>query len=172
MHGNDTDLRKFEKAKRHSIYDKEIAVSGHLALLEHGKVNQNLCQFCCRDEKAMYSTFGINWGRIRDHLIRLAAHYTEHYASDILYDLATIERNLSEGKANPEGYFFGFRSHGIDGNGYVAIKHDDAKHLGDFGEYRAIWRVMVDIASDLHVEMSLHRVEYNQHKIEGGINVQ
>ena len=161
----EVDLRKFVKAEHHSIYDREITASGTLAIRPPEMCSGwSTCNFCGNGGSSIYSTFGINWGGIRDHLIRLAAHFTENHASDLLYDLATVERDLNRGVAKPEGYFFGFRPHGVDGNGFVALRYEPKNPNR---EYRAIWRLTVTIDKSYgaemsrNVEMSLHRVRYN-----------
>lgn len=152
------DLLKFQKdSYRSALYDIEINVSGKLSFHQSYNGKPPACLLCGGEKATRYSTQGINWSGIRDHLIRLAAHYTEYFASDLLVYLDAIERDLENGEVRPEGYFFGFRELGIDSGKWIQNQYDHSKPTG---YYRAIWRVLVSIAKNREVEMSLHRVTY------------
>ena len=155
------DLAKFQKSLHSTMYDKEITVYGSLKPLQIHKGNQSICFSCGHENTAKYTTKYLNWSDIQDHLIRLAAHYTDYYASDLLYYLESIQHDLENGEVKPEGYFFGFRDSGID-PGEVVIKQ--YKHSISSKYYRAIWRVMITIDQNMDVNMALHRVDYNPYR--------
>ena len=158
------DLHKFQKDTcRSALYDTEISASGQLSLQPSYDGKPPACFLCGGEKATLYSTQGINWSGIRDHLIRLAAHYTEYFASDLLVYFDAIERDLENGEVRPEGYFFGFRELGIDPGKWIQNQYDHSKPTG---YYRAIWRVLVSIAKNREVEMSLHRVTYRPYAKE------
>lgn len=106
-----------------------------------------------------YNRISINWSDIQDRLIRLAAKYTDFYASDVLISINHIQQQIDSGEFSPV-YMFGFRESGVDHMEYVLNVNEDAINH----EYRAIWRLTVDNerANGLNsVTMSLHKVWYN-----------
>ena len=129
------DLRKFEKADRLSIFDEEVTACGTLV---YNAINTNL-RSTCKDSGEIntpkYITFGINWSHIQDHLIRLSAHYTEKFATDMLVGLEVIQRDLESGEIRPEGYFFGFRELGVDHGEWIQNNYNHSKPTS---YYRAI----------------------------------
>lgn len=57
---------------------------------------------------------GENLSYINDYLIRLAAHYTDAYASDIIIDINDIEKQLREEHFKEEHlWYFGFYKNGV-----------------------------------------------------------
>ena len=155
---NSIDMFRFEKAEPIAFFDKEVTACGDLYPHHAAYGKLPTCSSCGSETKTKYSTQCVNWSGIRDHLIRLTAHFTDFYASDLLYQLDTIQRDLENGEVKPEGYFFGFRSMGVHFGDYIALAKD---HRELENTYRAIWRLTIDISSNKHVEMSLHRVSYN-----------
>ena len=158
---SEIDLLKFQKSLHSSMYDKEITVWGTLYPHQTYNGKQSICFSCGGGKTTKYSTQCINWSSIRDHLIRLAAHHTEYYASDLMYYLESIQHDLGNGEVKPEGYFFGFRDSGIDPGDFIIQQY---KHSNSSNYYRAIWRVMITISQNKDVNMVLHRVEYNPYR--------
>ena len=146
---NAIDIRKFVKCDNHlGLFNKELTVSGYL----YPETNNT--------HHRKFSTTCINWSDITDYLIRLTAHYTDSYASDLLFSLKSIEQDLENGEVAPHGYFFGFHECGVDPNEFVLMRynHDKSREY-----YRAIWRVLITISDKRYVNMSLHKVEYKRY---------
>jgi hypothetical protein len=96
-----------------------------------------------------------NWSSIQDKLIRLAAKYTDNYASDIIIDIGMIQKFIDEKyklleDINAERfrqpvvkeifntfYLFGFRESGVDHNSY--IENRTPQELKS--TYRSIWKM-------------------------------
>ena len=152
------DLNKFTKSNHQSVLDREVTASGWLQYPHIPYDRETPCCACGRKIplERKYTAFYINWCNIRDHLIRLTAHYTDSYGSDMLYTIETIQHDLEKGEVIPHGYYLGFRENGVDHDTYITSKYEN-----DLKEYRAIWRILITISDKKEVEMSLHRVVYS-----------
>ena len=154
------DLRKFVPGSPLSLYDREVTASGQLQLHRGYEGKSPECHLCGGPTATKFTSDYINWSGIKDHLIRLAAHYTESYASDLLVSFDVIQRDLENDEVNPEGYFFGFRELGIDHGEWIQNQYNHSKPKS---YYRAIWRLTISVSDDKSVEMSLHKVDYRPH---------
>lgn len=98
----------------------------------------------------------INWSEIKDKLIRLAAKYTDSYASDILIDITSVENNLT-----PQSRMFGFRENGVDHNSYVACAYKN--YSQSLYCYRSIWKLDITTDGSGRCEMKFYevRLRYN-----------
>jgi len=132
------DLRKFTE---YSYIDKDITANGtvnpYVANIGYGRTN-------------------INISRIVDKLIRLAAKYTDRYASDVLIDIQNIIKTLEDGSIDTHDHFFGFRESGVDHNGFIESRYEDEL----CAEYRSMWRLRTEREGD-EVRMALRRVRYH-----------
>ena len=82
--------------------------------------------------------------KIVDALIRLTAHYTDRFGSDMVWDLLSINRELGE-KPDRIVRFFGFRDSGVDHKAFIECRYDDIEN--GFGgielhPYRAIYKLV------------------------------
>lgn len=76
-----------------------------------------------------------NYSDIVDKLIRLSAKITEHYASDIFYDLKSIERNITTG--NEFHLLLVFREYGV--NSFALKNKNVFFYPGQFNEEIQDW---------------------------------
>ena len=100
----------------------------------------------------------LNWSDIRDKAIRLAAKYTDSYASDILYALEAVEAALNS-KEKEGLWFLGFRENGVDHNEY--IEHTDEATVELY--YRSVWCIKLETVTKYdfpYVRMSIYKVDY------------
>ena len=130
-------LRKFYKAEHSSWLHSEVLVNGYL------------------EPSSQY----LNWSDIRDKLIRLAAKYTDYYASDLLYGINEIQEHLDSKIYMPE-YFFAFRENGVDSAHSLQNCTENELEL----RFRAIWRITANKIEHDGIEMSLHKVNYNPYR--------
>lgn len=88
--------------------------------------------------------YGQNISSVNDFLIRLASHYTDSYASDIVIHINSIERQLeSEGFQNPHIWYFGFYKSGVQReDAYEEFKKLDTR------SYRAIYKFALEIVTE------------------------
>ena len=72
---------------------------------------------------------GENLSYINDYLIRLSAHYTDCYASDIVYYINSIEEQLKkEHFQEAHKWYFGFYRNGVQReDDFETIKKTDAR---------------------------------------------
>lgn len=111
----------------------------------------------------------INWSGIQDNLIRLAAKYTDAYASDIIIDINAIQDKITNYDIEENGgdslsRLIGFRENGVDHTEYVLSK--DANELKN-NHYRSIWRLDIKRHAEYHdsIQMSLYKVSYYSKQI-------
>ena len=92
----------------------------------------------------------LNMSDINSLLIKQAAKHCQHYASDVVIDINSMERKILElaesavkGEVTApamECVFFGFRDMGVDGTTFVRSRIGDAESYGKIGEcYKAIY---------------------------------
>ena len=122
-------------------------------------------KFKAYDEKVIEESnqpFCINWSAIKDKLIRLAAKYTDDYASDIIIDINSVQKDI-DGYGRESGnktWLFGFRECGVDHTEYVLST--DERELDS--RYRSIWRL--DLVRDeeyielLYISLRFYKVSY------------
>ena len=123
-------------------------------------------KFKAYDEKVI-ETWGqpkdINYSDIVDKLIRLAAKYTDSYASDVIIDVNIVAKDIDNaGNGIIKGsYLFGFREHGVDHAEYVL--NNEERELSS--RYRCIWRLDVNRREKYRndIVMRFYRVEYTNY---------
>lgn len=76
---------------------------------------------------------GDNWSRVVTKMVQLAGRFSEHYASDIIYDVNAFIKAI-ENKQNYDRYLF-FRECGV-----TAFAPDMAEHI-DGTEYIQAWHL-------------------------------
>ena len=81
-----------------------------------------------------------NISTVIDKLIRLTAKITEHYASDIVYDINMLNRHL----ADKESYdmLLYFREMGVSSYNTHSVLRDDNELL--WNDYIQVWRLTYD----------------------------
>lgn len=103
-------------------------------------------------------------------LIQAAGRFCECYASDILYDIRAVEKDLEDPIAFLNGetdarkqYLFGFRKDGVDHKEFVLSKIQD---YGDkaYHYYRVVYELEIhmfleDEGRDLTVEVGFARID-------------
>lgn len=81
-----------------------------------------------------------NLSRIFTILIQAAGQYCEHYASDILYDVARIKEtitNINTQTSSTKYELVGIRKNGVDGNEYIKSRF----YGSDIDEYHKIFAI-------------------------------
>ena len=110
----------------------------------------------------------MNYSSILTKLIQLAGQYCESYASDLFIDWRSIDESLRDGSIKSYSHLFGFREMGVDHNGFIFSRADNSHRYSHY-EYRAIWRLDVEVETDPNywwhkgkkkVKMSLYRVNH------------
>lgn len=84
-------------------------------------------------------TCNINMSSIYSLLIKEAAK-CDHYASDVVIDIESVEEQLKNAQTSWD-YFFGFRDMGVDGPSFVKIRLEKAASM-DETPYRALYRLV------------------------------
>lgn len=125
----------------------------------------------------------LNMSDINSLLIKQAAKHCQHYASDVVIDINSMEQKILElaGKAIKgevtapvmECVFFGFRDMGVDGTTFVRSRIGDAESYGKIGEcYKALYVAEISVGEPkryypvyVDVKVHLYGFEFEQ---EGG----
>lgn len=101
----------------------------------------------------------INMSSIYSKLIQEAGRYCDRFASDLLYDIQSIEHHLEAQKS--ETLYIGFRRYGVDNNAYIATKIPQELD----STYRVIYSVKIDFEPDEYylakVQVTLNEVYYS-----------
>lgn len=98
------------------------------------ELNNNL-ELICEDVAFLNNeakTYKCNFSDVFSHLIKEAGSMCDYYASDILFDIERIKSALN-GKQEP--IYIAFRSHGVDGDTFIAIRG------WDYEDYKSIFKV-------------------------------
>ena len=105
----------------------------------------------------------INMSSIYTKLIQEAGRFCDAYASDLLYDINTIEAYIEKQKSTTR--YIAFRRHGVDGNGLIEVKIPY-----EIAEYRAIYQVDIEFSDDDYYDKTiivrLNEVYYSQSEHE------
>ena len=105
----------------------------------------------------------INMSSIYTKLIQEAGRFCDAYASDLLYDINTIEAYIERQKSTTR--YIAFRRHGVDGNGLIEVKMPY-----EIAEYRAIYQVDIEFSDDNYYDKTiivrLNEVYYSQSEHE------
>ena len=91
--------------------------------------------------KDKISSNGVSLVFINDYLIRITAHYTDNFASDIIYFINQVEERLKEERFQKEHtWFLGFYKNGV-------VFTDVKKVLFEvkIKEYRAIYSYTIEL---------------------------
>lgn len=100
----------------------------------------------------------INMSSIYTKLIQEAGRFCDAYASDLLYDINTIEAYIEKQKSTTR--YIAFRRHGVDGNSSIEVKT-----TYEIAEYRAIYQVDIEFSDDNYYDKAiivrLNEVYYN-----------
>lgn len=99
--------------------------------------------------------FGVNYTSIQSRLIQEAGRWCKRYASDILYDLSEIERELGSPNLEKSTHFFGFRENGVDHAEFILsrLNGGSPKEV-----YRAVWKLEISVTNERRCTMSLHEI--------------
>ena len=101
----------------------------------------------------------INLSSIYTKLIQEAGRFCDVYASDLLYDINTIEECIERQKSTTR--YIAFRRHGVDGNNSIKVKTPY-----EIAEYRAIYQVDIEFSDDNYYDKAiivrLNEVYYSQ----------
>lgn len=88
----------------------------------------------------------LNLSGIWNLLIKEAAK-CESFASDLLYDYETVQKNLEDiqhGGSDGFEKWFGFRDYGVDGNSFVKSRIENCRYISDIRhEYNALYKLTV-----------------------------
>lgn len=98
----------------------------------------------------------INYSSILTKLIQEAGRWCLYYASDLFIDWSRIMREMEEGTLTTGSRLFGFREYGVDHDTFVFSRYSQ-NSIGARYEYRAIWRLDVDVSEE-GIEMKLYEV--------------
>ena len=105
----------------------------------------------------------INMSSIYTKLIQEAGRFCDTYASDLLYDINTIESYIEHRKSTTR--YIAFRRHGVDGNNSIKVKTPY-----EIAEYRAIYQVDIEFSDDNYygkaIIVRLNEVYYSQSEHE------
>lgn len=99
----------------------------------------------------------INMSSLYTRLIQEAGRYCECFASDIIYDIESVEKAI-ENRESCE-FVFAFREYGV--NSWSMIEHSYPEQLY---EYRSIWKLDLAFSDDGEVAAKLYRAEYSRAK--------
>ena len=101
----------------------------------------------------------INMSSIYTKLIQEAGRFCDAYASDLLYDINTIEECIEMKKSTTR--YIAFRKYGVDGNSLIEVKIPY-----EIAEYRAIYQVDIEFSDDNYYDKAiivrLNEVYYSQ----------
>lgn len=101
--------------------------------------------------------FGVNfnYSNIQSRLIQEAGRWCKRYASDILYNLSEIERELDSPNLEKSIHFFGFRENGVDHAEFILsqLNGGSPKEI-----YRAVWKLEISVTNESRCTMSLHEI--------------
>ena len=96
-------------------------------------------------------------------LIQEAGRFCDAYASDLLYDINTIEECIERQKSTTR--YIAFRKYGVDGNSSIEIRTPYG-----MAEYRAIYQVDIEFSDDDYYDKTiivrLNEVYYSQSEHE------
>ena len=105
----------------------------------------------------------INMSSIYTKLIQEAGRFCDAYASDLLYDINTIEECIEMQKSTTR--YIAFRKYGVDGNSSIEIRTPYG-----MAEYRAIYQVNIEFSDDNYYDKTiivrLNEVYYSQSEHE------
>lgn len=105
----------------------------------------------------------INMSSIYTKLIQEAGRFCDAYASDLLYDINTIEECIEMQKSTTR--YIAFRKYGVDGNSSIEIRTPYG-----MAEYRAIYQVDIEFSDDNYYDKTiivrLNEVYYSQSEHE------
>lgn len=105
----------------------------------------------------------INMSSIYTKLIQEAGRFCDAYASDLLYDINTIEKCIERQKSTTR--YIAFRRHGVDGNSSIEVRTPY-----EIAEYRAIYQVDIEFSDDNYYDKAiivrLNEVYYSQSEHE------
>ena len=105
----------------------------------------------------------INMSSIYTKLIQEAGRFCDAYASDLLYDINTIESYIEHQKSTTR--YIAFRRHGVDGNNSIKVRTPY-----EIAEYRAIYQVDIEFSDDNYYDKTiivrLNEVYYSQSEHE------
>ena len=105
----------------------------------------------------------INMSSIYTKLIQEAGRFCDAYASDLLYDINTIEECIEMQKSTTR--YIAFRKYGVDGNSSIEIRTPYG-----MAEYRAIYQVDIEFSDDNYYDKAiivrLNEVYYSQSEHE------
>ena len=105
----------------------------------------------------------INMSSIYTKLIQEAGRFCDAYASDLLYDINTIEECIEMQKSTTR--YIAFRKYGVDGNSSIEIRTPYG-----MAEYRAIYQVDIEFSDDDYYDKTiivrLNEVYYSQSEHE------
>lgn len=115
-------------------------------------------------------TFSSNLSSEYSALIQMAGRFCEYYASDILFDIQALEKDLKDPIAFLNGetdvrkqYLFGFRKDGVDHKEFVLSQ---VQNYGDkaYHYYRAVYEMEIhmfleDEGQYLTVEVGFERID-------------
>lgn len=113
--------------------------------------------------QGQYETDGklnINHSSILTKLIQEAGK-CNRYSSDLFYSWEYILQKLKDKEiSDSETFLFGFRENGVDGNGYILARFENACMYGDL--YRKIYRLDITSFKDAldydEIKMQLYEV--------------
>jgi len=111
----------------------DLIKNGKLVEEGHGQVVDS-----CSVDGKRFKTCNINMSSIYSLLIKEAAR-CDHYASDVVLDIESIEEKLKAAQTSWD-YYVGFRDMGVDGPSFVKIRLEKANDADDT-PYRALYRL-------------------------------
>lgn len=99
----------------------------------------------------------LNFSSIFSELIT-AASVCEYYASDVFYDLQSIEKSINN--AENAVFYLGYRASGVDGKSFVRSRLAE----NEFYRYIKLYRLEISVSDD-DITVELKRVdEYTAYK--------